>query len=277
MWQNHFTIKNQVIGELTTGALFFGMRSCEYLTIEGERRTKLLRLKNLRFYKQKREISKLTQPEELFNATTIAITFESQKNEQKDDIVTMHANGKDLCPVKSWATITNRILNYPGSSIHLPVNTILIKNQMSLLHSRDVIRHIRATVEVIGKDVLGFGPTECGVHSIRSSFAMFLYTQYVRTDKIMMQGRWLSDSFLTYIRKQVTEFSKGLSSLMINTNNEYFTVPELEREDLHDVVTNPDDPRTRHPFSFASSLNNNGPGSNSNGAQTIRPSFHLWS
>lgn len=145
--------------------------------------------------------------------------------------MTMHTNNRELCPVTAWAAITNRTIQYPGASVHSPVNMMLIKEQITSVHSKDVLRHIRATVDVIGRDVLGFGPEECGVHSIRSSFAMFLYTQFVRTYKIMLQGRWRSDAFLIYIRRQVTEFSKGLlSSLMINASNEYFTVPELQRE-----------------------------------------------
>ena len=275
MWRNRLTTRNRVIGELTTGALFFGMRSCEYLTVDGPRKTKILRLRNLRFFHQRQEITKTHKSQSIFTATSISITFEFQKNNQKDETVIMHANGKELCPVQAWAKITHRILQYPGATIDLPVNTMLIKSQLTLLTSKEVISHIRATVEVLGMERMGFGPKEVGIHSIRSSFAMFLYTQFVRTDKIMLQGRWKSDAFLVYIRKQVSEFSKGLSDLMIHMNNEYFTIPEPHRENSRDIVTNQDDPRTRHLFSFTSSLNNNGP--NSNGTQTIRPNFHLWS
>ena len=276
MWDNDLTIKNKVIGQLTTGALFFGMRSCEYLKVEGERKTKLLRLRNLRFYIKHKEIDKIKQTHHLFKASTINITFESQKNGEKDESVTMHSNSKKLCPVKSWASIVQRILSYPGTTLSQPVNTILVGSSMSLITSKEVIKHIRATVRTIGKDKLGFVAEEVGVHSIRSGFAMFLYIQYVRTDKIMIQGRWKSDAFLIYLRKQVEEFSKGLSDLMIHMNNEYFNVPDLQSESSHEIVNNPDDPRTRHLFSFANSLNtNNGPGSRR--AQTIRPNFHLWS
>jgi len=66
---------------------------------------------------------------------------------------------------------------------------MLVKEQITIVHSKDILRH--TTVDVIlGRDVLGFGPEECGVHAIRSTFAMFLFTQFVRTDKIMLQGRW---------------------------------------------------------------------------------------
>jgi len=275
MWNNKLTTRNKVIGELTTGALFFGMRSCEYLKVEGPRKTKLLRIKNLRFFLHRSEIKKTANNRDIFNATTISITFEFQKNNQKDETVIMHANKKELCPVRAWATITHRILNYPGGSINLPVNTMLIKSQLTLLTSKEVILHIRATVDVLGVEQMGFGPKEVGIHSIRSSFAMFLYIQFVRTDKIMLQGRWKSDAFLTYVRKQVAEFSKGLSDVMIHMNNNYFTIPDSHREQSRDLVSNENDPRTHHLFSFASSLNNNGP--SSTGAQTIRPNFHLWS
>jgi len=202
MWNNRLTTRNKVIGELTTGALFFGMRSCEYLKVEGPRKSKLLRIKNLRFFHHRTEIKKTAKNQDIFNATTISITFEFQKNNQKDETVIMHSNKKELCPVRAWATITHRILNYPGGSINLPVNTMLIKSQLTLLTSKEVILHIRATVDVLGVEQMGFGPKEVGIHSIRSSFAMFLYIQFVRTDKIMLQGRWKSDAFLTYVRKQ---------------------------------------------------------------------------
>ena len=189
-----------MIGELTTGALFFGMRSCEYLQVTGERKTKLLRLKNIRFFIQKRELNKLSNTSSLFQATTVTITFEFQKNGDKEADITMHRNNKELCPVKAWATIVSRILSYPSTSLFSPVNTILINGSLSLISSKEVIHHIRSTVDVLGEDTLGISPKDVGVHSIRCSFAMFLYTQFVKTDKIMLQGRWKSDAFLVMIR-----------------------------------------------------------------------------
>ena len=251
------------------------MRSCEYLKVEGDRKSKLLRVRNIRFYQHKREMHKLQETHNLHSATYVNITFQSQKNGEKDETITMHKNNKELCPVIAWSRIVNRILSYPESTPNLPVNTLLVGKTLTLLTSKEVISHIRSTVQIIGEDTLGIKPKDVGTHSIRSSFAMFLYIQFVRTDKIMLQGRWKSDAFLIYLRKQVSEFSRGLSDLMINLNNDYFSIPNLERENTRDIVRNPNDPRTRNLFSFASSLNNNGPGSH--GAQTIRPNFHLWS
>jgi len=43
-------------GQLGKGAFFFAMHFCEYLKVLGERRTKLLELQNLRFFKDHQEV-----------------------------------------------------------------------------------------------------------------------------------------------------------------------------------------------------------------------------
>ena len=45
--QNKATNLTTAIGQLTVGALFFGMRSCEYSQVNGDRKTKLLRTNNM--------------------------------------------------------------------------------------------------------------------------------------------------------------------------------------------------------------------------------------
>jgi len=101
----------------------------------------------------------------------------------------------------------------------------------------------------------------------------------------MLQGRWKSDAFLLYIRPQVAAFSKGLSEAITHEANNFFTVPESEdnrqsQTETHlfnfDTVTNPEDPRNRNARSYASHLNNNGPGANN--PRATRPTFfHLHS
>ena len=137
-----------------------------------------------------------------------------QKNDEKEAVITMHKSSKGLCPVNS---------NYNS-----PVNLVEIettkKPKYVQIKSSDVLKHIRSTVTQIGEDRLGFTAKEVGPHSIRSSFTMFLQLNRIRSNKIMLQGRWRSTAFLTYIRVQVTEFSLGLSDQMNKTRN-FYTVP----------------------------------------------------
>ena len=46
---NKFTPKDEALGQLATGAFFFGMRSCEYLTVTGPRKTRQLTVETCDF------------------------------------------------------------------------------------------------------------------------------------------------------------------------------------------------------------------------------------
>ena len=43
---------DRAIGQVVVGAFFFAMRSCKYSSVSGERRMKLLELRNIRLYKK---------------------------------------------------------------------------------------------------------------------------------------------------------------------------------------------------------------------------------
>jgi hypothetical protein len=43
--------------DLFTGAFFFAMRSCKYQKVSGKRRTKIIELGNIRFFKGRRELT----------------------------------------------------------------------------------------------------------------------------------------------------------------------------------------------------------------------------
>ena len=125
----------------------------------------------------------------------------------------------------------SRILSYEGSSLNSPVNLVKQMNNNKTkyvqIKSTQMLQHIRNTVTQIGANKLGFGPRDVGTHSIRSSFAMFLYVNNIKSDKIMLQGRWKSTAFLSYIRVQVMEFSSGLTDHMNRTKN-FYNVPDKE-------------------------------------------------
>ena len=100
---------------------------------------------------------------------------------------------------------------------------------------------IRLAVSLIGEATSGFGPDDVGTHSIRNSFAMFLYLKRVGDSRIMLQGRWRSLAFMDYIRPQVDEFSAGLSALMTQVND-FYTVPDnIYRDNYYELENNTHD------------------------------------
>ena len=176
------------------------MRSCEYSRVNGPRKTKLITLRDMAFYCNRAMIS-LSQITNNTDISSVSITFRHQKNGEKEATITMHSTTSPFCPVKTLRSLCLRILSYPKSSLDSPINLVHHNNNEIHVTSKMVMQHIRGTVTLIGPEELGFHAKEVGTHSIRSSFAMFLYINGIRSDKIMLQGRWKSQGFLTYIRR----------------------------------------------------------------------------
>ena len=99
--KNNFTPLDTAMGQLATGAFFFGMRSCEYLTVTGYRKTTQLTVDNIRFFKKNVELKDKYNELILF-ADTVSITFVFQKNKKKMVTVTQPRSGKHICPVNIW-------------------------------------------------------------------------------------------------------------------------------------------------------------------------------
>jgi hypothetical protein len=237
---------DKALCELFTGAFFFAMRSCEYLKVSGQRKTKLLALRNIRFYKGRRLI--LHSDPLLHLAECVSITFEIQKKESKNDIITQfRSSDQTLCPVKIWTKIVRRISSYTGSTKDTTVNTfILPNNKFHLFSGTELLKKLRLAATSIGPDILGFTADQLGLHSARSGSAMAMYLAGIPVFTIMLLGRWSSDAFLRYIRKQVKEFSKGISDKMIQNEN-FFTIPSA----LYDNQTS-----TKVPLNHVSRFNN---------------------
>jgi hypothetical protein len=92
-----------------------------------------------------------------------------------------------------------------------------------LFSGQELLKRLRLAAKSIGPEVLGFSADQIGLHSARSGAAMAMYLAGVPVFTIMLLGRWSSDAFLRYIRKQVKEFSRGISSQMIQNEN-FFTI-----------------------------------------------------
>ena len=106
--KNKTTERARAIADICTGAFFFAMRSCEYLSVTGNQRKTKLCIRNFRFFKDQKIIP--SNSAKMMTATVLSITFEDQKNDRKFDTITMYAAPhKLLCPVKAWARVISRI------------------------------------------------------------------------------------------------------------------------------------------------------------------------
>ena len=86
---------------------------------------------------------------------------------------------------------------------------------MEEIRSQEILTDLQSAVLSIGEDKLGILANEIGTHSIRLGAAMSMYLGECPVYTIMMIGRWSSDTFLLYIRKQVEHFSHNVAIRML--------------------------------------------------------------
>jgi hypothetical protein len=209
---------DKAVSQLLIGAIFFAMRSCEYLKTtsrDGAKRTKILRLRNILFKKQGKILPHSST--DLHTADLVRITFEYQKNDKRDVSIHMFSTNDDvLNPVTAWASTVYRVRQIPEATDETTVCTFQLENGKTTQISSDHVRtKLRSIVDLIGLEELGFSKEEIGLHSIRSGGAMAMFLSGTAVIIIMRIGRWSSEAFLEYIREQVESFTMGVSQRML--------------------------------------------------------------
>ena len=148
------TEEDRAVGQLAVGAFFFfAMRSCEHSRVSGERRTKLLRLRNIQFYRGRRRMCH--NDRSLLSADSVSVTFEFQKNDERDVTIAQHCtHDATLCPVRAWAALVKRVLGCPSANSDAPVNAFVVNGVLKHIPATRTVDKIRASATVIGEDVL---------------------------------------------------------------------------------------------------------------------------
>jgi hypothetical protein len=228
----------QALSELVTGAFFFACRSCEYLSVTVRGKTKILCLKNIKFTTENYQEINQNDPALRNTAFYVSITFESQKNNVKNEKITQQrSNDATLCPVRTWAETVSRIRSYPKTNDDTPVNYYVDGKSASHFSQKSLNIFLRETVKQKPHLHFGYDHTTIGTHSIRSGAAMALYLADAPPHKIMLLGRWCSDAFLLYLRPEVLSSFSSLSSNMVQTEDfshtSASTNKKLENETRH--------------------------------------------
>ncbi len=99
---------NKAMTQLLIGTAFFACRSCEYSKVPRQemKRTKLLCLRNIRFFRDGRLLQHSDDRLEL--ADGVAVAFEMQKNDMKQE-TDIHGWTDDniRCPELQWASLVS--------------------------------------------------------------------------------------------------------------------------------------------------------------------------
>ena len=174
----------KAIAWLLIGAIFFAMRSCEYLKTseqESSKRTKVITIGDI-IFKKGNAILHHSSPK-LDSADLVMITFKFQKNNRRNQTVHMfNSRDKTLNPVIAWTRVIQRIRNsIPNFSESTKVCEFLQEDKIIEINSTQARNQLRAVVNLIGEASLGFGSSDVGLHSIRSGGAMAMFLSGVAT------------------------------------------------------------------------------------------------
>ena len=136
-----------------------------------------------------------------------------QKNLEANEKISNHSSGSDLCPIKSWNYVLQVLKKQHGNIDKIDVNNF----KHNIIKNTDITRTIKAAIRVASTANTNLKPSNFGPHSIRCGAALAMYLNKVSVVDIMLQGRWSSDAFLLYIKREILELSSGISSKMVET------------------------------------------------------------
>ena len=163
-----------IIAELAVIGFFYAMRSCELTNTPTEGRTKVIRLRGVKFRNKENDIIPHSSPE-IKNAEWVTVTFENQKNGMKMVSRTHQRSGDPvLCPVIRLASVVERIYRrVPKASPDTSIDTIHLVKKTSRITDEDLRKCIRTTCTLAGGEKeFGFSAADLGTRSIRSGAAM---------------------------------------------------------------------------------------------------------
>ncbi len=66
---------------------------------------------------------------------------------------------------------------------------------------------------------------------------MLLFLQGIPRETIMLIGRWQSDAFLLYLRRDIKEFTSGVSTSLSTTPINLFNIPSDKKQHDHKQIT----------------------------------------
>jgi hypothetical protein len=132
--------------DITLGAYFFAMRSCEYTKTKRPGRTKRVRLGCIIFRARDRSVIPHSHPDLLSSTAFVTIVFEDQKNGKKMDARNQGRSGhRFLCPVLRWGSAVQQIIaTIPNYNDQTNLCSVFLKEEVLDISNsfvRKLLRH----------------------------------------------------------------------------------------------------------------------------------------
>ena len=153
--------------------------------------------------------------DDLFRATSSTITFDTQKNRQRGEIIAHGLSGHPVaCPTCALARLLAALRQHQISPTD-PLCTAPSRHSdhTYLITSAMITSLLRSTASA--HPVPGIAPTRLQARSLRSGGAMALLCGRVDSDHIKLVGRWRSDAMFRYLHAQTLPIIRRLAATMV--------------------------------------------------------------
>jgi hypothetical protein len=194
-------------------AYFFLLRVGEYTPSSEPRQTIPVRRKDVKLWKNGRQLPHSSPLAVLLTADAVTIGLENQKNGFKNCTLHHYASGDaSFCPVRSIAYLVHEIASRGPET---PLGTFLDEGgAWRRVSSSDIRAAVLQGAVADNLVAAGYDLTRIGSHSLRAGGATNLKIRGYSDALIKKLGRWSSDTFLKYIQSQIGELTQGVASAM---------------------------------------------------------------
>ena len=202
---------DQAIMELIWIAFFFLLRPGEYAK---SRDNEPLRLRDVTLMRRAVRLDTYNATEaELVTATHAALTFDDQKNRERNEVIGHGLSGHPwACPVRA---LVRRVIylrrNGAGPDTEL---CAYFHGNRKFFVTNDLISKL-LKVSVAALPHLNYNVSDVSARSLRSGGAMALLCAQVDVDIIKLVGRWKSDAIFRYLHAQALPLVANLAPQMV--------------------------------------------------------------
>lgn len=222
--------RDQAITDMIILAFFFLLRPGEYTGTLNDDTP--FRIMDVQLKVGPRHLDLLHDlPADLWSADSVSLTFTTQKNGVKGEVINHGLSGHDaLCPVRA---MIRRILHLRSHTANRSaiIATYFHNARQCNVKSADVTTALRQATASIGA-ALGYLPADVSARSLRAGGAMALFCSHVDKDTIQLIGRWKSDAMLRYLHVQAQPVMQGFASLMLQ-GGDYAIHPAQQLVPMH--------------------------------------------
>ena len=165
-----------------------------------------------------RPLDVLTCPiPDLFRATSSSITFDTQKNRNRGEIIAQGLSGHPrACPTKALARRI-QYLRLHRAATGTPLCSVWNTQHQFHVTSDMITKTLQTSAAALPH--LGIAPADISARSMRAGGAMALLCGRIDADVIKLVGRWKSDAMFRYLHAQALPIAKDLARTMLHHGN----------------------------------------------------------